>query len=126
MTFNEYQKQAGNFASYPTDALIEVDADEAHETTYFLNWLYPALALAEEAGEVSGKLAKFIRKNNYSVEAQNQLRSDVFKELGDVVWQLTALAGEFGFSMEDVARENITKLQDRKQRGVIVGEGDNR
>lgn len=45
MTINEYQEKAVSFAQYGGNAM------------------YPALGLAEEAGEVAGKVAKFIRKH---------------------------------------------------------------
>ena len=119
MNLEEYQKEAMKFAKY-------VYAD------------YPFLALGEEAGEVLGKLAKFGRKNSTSVDvsidrafrgelrAHRGLKNDLIKELGDLLWQLSACCNELGVSLEDVAKDNLSKLQDRSDRGVIVGEGDNR
>lgn len=48
------------------------------------------------------------------------------KELGDVLWYLTASARELGYSLQDVAEINAVKLLDRKNRGVIQGNGDTR
>jgi NTP pyrophosphatase (non-canonical NTP hydrolase) len=48
------------------------------------------------------------------------------KELGDVMWYVARLAHRYNLKLDDIASENITKLQDRKQRGVICGVGDNR
>ncbi len=48
------------------------------------------------------------------------------KELGDVLWYIAASAKELGFTLEQVAQLNLKKLADRKERGVIKSEGDNR
>lgn len=121
MTPNEYQKRASEFASYGN------------------NPMYPVLGLAEEAGEVCGKVAKFIRKNDginpfQSIDQFEHAKRDANvefisateKELGDVCWMVAALATELGLSLEGIMEKNIAKLIDRKNRGVIVGEGDNR
>lgn len=121
MTPSEYQKKASEFASYGD------------------NPMYPVLGLAEEAGEVCGKVAKFIRKNdgmnpfdaskNFAHskhEANAEFLDAIEKELGDVCWMIAALATELGFSLDRIMEKNIEKLTDRKERGVIVGEGDNR
>lgn len=122
---------------------------EAHKfATYGDNIMYPALGLSEEAGEVAGKIAKFIRKhggqspipdvdavirmiddgdlNSEFVEDMNKFKSDVEKELGDVMWMVAELCTVYGLDLEEVMENNIAKLDDRKSRGVIVGEGDNR
>lgn len=99
---------------------------------------YPLIALGEEVGEVMGKIAKFGRKNNMSVEqvinsianpqtsAVQELREQVSKELGDVLWQWAVLSDALGFKAFDVAALNLTKLQDRQARNVLNGEGDER
>lgn len=48
------------------------------------------------------------------------------KELGDVLWQVQAIASHFGWRLEEIAIENLLKLEDRAKRGVIGGSGDNR
>lgn len=48
------------------------------------------------------------------------------KELGDVLWQLAAVADDFGLSLGDIGRDNLDKLSDRASRGVLDGSGDNR
>ena len=54
------------------------------------------------------------------------LKQEMIKELGDVLWYLTALALELDVNLEDVAKSNVKKLTDRKTRGVLKGDGDNR
>ena len=53
-------------------------------------------------------------------------RRAIAKELGDVLWYVTALAGDLGYALEDIATMNIDKLRDRKDRDMIHGSGDER
>lgn len=108
MNLNEYQKRSEKFAAYQ-------GAPEHHGVN-----LYPFLALAEEAGEVCGKVAKALRKGG-PIDS-----GAVSMELGDVLWQVAACAGELGYTLSEIAALNLAKLGDRAARGVIVGEGDAR
>lgn len=127
-SFQEYQAFTESLAAYNESGQLYPAAGDPMP----MPWLYPALALAEEAGEVAGKVAKFVRKskdftdNTTADIAGVQLRIDVAKELGDVLYQLSETARQFGLTLEEVAYGNVMKLSDRKERGVIVGEGDNR
>ena len=51
---------------------------------------------------------------------------DIVKELGDVAFYLTALANYFGSDLTEVLNTNMNKLNDREERGVLQGSGDNR
>ena len=122
MTLNDYQQQA------MTTCLPESE-----------NFAYMMLNLVGEVGEIAGKVSKYIRKGQANFEG-NDLRlysqgddnaawdreSDLRKEAGDVLWQLAGLCTVMGWDLEDIARQNLWKLADRKQRGVIASEGDNR
>lgn len=103
MTFEEYGKAALSTAIYPQEQKI----------------IYPALGLAGEAGEVAEKIKKKIRDGAYFPQ-------DVAKEIGDVLWYCNALAHDIGYSLEEIAQMNLSKLASRKQRGVIKGSGDDR
>ena len=128
MTGNEYQEKAHAFVSGGADDMM-----------------YPLLGLAEEAGEVCGKVAKFIRKNHAwvlcdqsylktmrpslereALEKHVKLRRDISAELGDCMWMIAEAARRFGLSLDRVMARNLRKLEDRRARGVIVGEGDAR
>jgi NTP pyrophosphatase (non-canonical NTP hydrolase) len=87
---------------------------------------YPFLGLAEEAGEVAGKIAKSLRKFGDEAAFVNLDLDDMQKELGDVLWMVAACCDELGLDMEEVMRNNINKLSSRALRNVIDGEGDNR
>jgi len=86
--------------------------------------VYPTLGVGNEAGELQGKVKKVLRDNNgvYTPEAIE----GIIAELGDVLWYVAAVADDLDFSLNEVADYNIKKLQDRRNRGVIKGSGDNR
>lgn len=84
-------------------------------------------------GKKASKRAKHIRKRYYELTTENREAFDMFfvcegasKEVGDCLWMLAQLCTNLGWSMGDIMNDNICKLTDRQQRGVIVGEGDNR
>ena len=105
MQLNEYQDAAAEFAVYPSQEGL----------------FYTALALNEEAGEVAGKVAKWVRKGRGHLD-----KEAVAKELGDTLWQLARCAYECGYTLEDIALMNLDKLYARAAAGTIVGSGDNR
>ena len=78
------------------------------------------LGLVGEAGEVSEKVKKLFRdKSKFSDE-------EVLKELGDVLFYVTALSNIFGGNLKAVMEMNMTKLDDREQRSKLKGSEDNR
>lgn len=120
MKLNEYQKIANTFATK------DLPDDYA-----FTNG-------ASEMGETMGKFAKYQRKNAVSLigaiaeckhpssESGVELRYDVKKELGDELWQLQRKAAVCGFTLEELAVDNIEKLSGRLERDTICGSGDER
>lgn len=115
MEFKEYQEFTKTTAQYPTDITTD---------KYTIAWLYPVLGLAGEAGEIAEKFKKIIRDNDGYINAKNE--DLIEKELGDVLWYLSEICNRLGYSLEEVAKRNIEKLNSRKERGVIQGSGDNR
>ena len=109
MEFNEYQKKAGETAVYP-----KIDGK---------GFLYPAIGLAGETGEILEKIKKMFRDEGG--ELSDERRADIVKELGDVLWYVAMLAKELDEKLGDVAQKNIDKLQDRKKRDLVHGKGDN-
>ena len=99
---------------------------------------YPFTSLAEEAGEVLGKLNKFVRKHDVSMgvavcsarqghsPVDKELREGVIKELGDLQWQLAACCTELGITLEELQASNLSKLGGRAIRGTLEGSGDDR
>lgn len=93
MELNEYQQNAKLSAIYPKKMGIE----------------YTTLGLVGEAGEVANKIKKQIRDGVDS----DVTSEDIALELGDVLWYLALLADEYGFTLEEIASMNFTKVKQR-------------
>lgn len=115
MQFNDYQKQAITFSLIAKETELY-----AHSPSYIAK----VLGLVGEAGEVAEKYKKIIRDKQGIVSEAD--KTELIKELGDVLWYVAVLAEYLGVSLEDVADGNISKLTDRKGRGTQRGSGDNR
>jgi len=102
---DDYQKRAIKTAIYPTDYRM----------------VYPALGLAGESGEVCEKVKKYLRGDD-----SPNLRKDIEKELGDVLWYVANLASDLGLHLDNIATKNLDKLRDRERRDVLQGDGDER
>lgn len=86
--------------------------------------VYPTLGLANEVGEVAGKIKKIFRDRGGQISDAD--REALKQELGDVLWYFTQICTELGLSLEEVAASNLEKLFSRQARGVIRGDGDSR
>ena len=104
-TFDEYQQETMKTAVYDKDVAVT----------------YLALGLASEAGEVAGKVKKWVRGDTSYVDTD-----EIAKELGDVLWYVSQMAETFNLSLGDIAQANIDKLRSRMERDKIKGDGDNR
>lgn len=122
MTFNEYQAKASTTAMY-LNKIKELNPDLSENIQSILGLSYASLGLGE-AGEVQGKIKKIIRDAGGKITDDN--KKEISKELGDILWYISAMCGELGIEMDYVAEQNIEKLFSRKERGVITGNGDNR
>ena len=109
MDFDNYQKEARKTAIYPNKGQ---------------NFIYPTLGLVGESGEVAEKIKKILRDKNGYLDKKSKLA--IKKELGDVLWYLSNLCDELGFSLNDVAKKNLEKLNLRLTRDKISGSGDDR
>jgi len=103
MSLGQYQSAAAKTAMYKHNHKI----------------LYPALGLAGEAGEVANKVKKMLRDDNLD-------RNAIASEIGDVLWYAAMLSKDLNIELHDVAMKNLEKLYDRKERGTIQGNGDER
>lgn len=73
-----------------------------------------AAGLAEEAGEVLGS----VRKHLFQERPLD--RDAISRELGDVLWCLSTVAGSLGLSLGDVAHTNLDKLRQRYPEGFTT------
>ena len=93
------------------------------------------LNLVGEVGEFSSKVAKLIRKDEAFIDEsklyiKRNMPAEVVEALqdegGDMFWQLMGLFTVMGWDADAIAQRNLAKLRSRAERGVIVGNGDNR
>jgi len=104
LEINDYQTLTNRTAVYPEkDALV-----------------YTALGLASEAGEYAGKIKKYIRGDK---ELDHE---ELMAELGDVLWYVAQCAEAMSVPLNEVAHRNLVKLERRKNKGTLKGEGDTR
>lgn len=101
------------FNDYQADAMSVRLESATHD--------YAILGLVGEVGEIYSLLAK-AKRDGYKPDHDQNIK----KELGDVLWFLAAIAADNGFTLEELARSNINKLFDRRDRNVLQGSGDNR
>lgn len=101
LTLNEYQQEAAKTA-------LGLATTEP--------W-YCALGLCGEAGEVAEKVKKLLRDGKMDIQLLTY-------ELGDVLWYLAMCAKFFNITLEEVGRQNLLKLEQRKAKNAIHGEGD--
>lgn len=116
MELDQYQKYALETRQYPEEYKI----------------IYPALGMNGESGEVADKVKKVlrdtvvIRDSKGSVILPDNVREELAKEVGDVLWYVAIMADDLGYSLDEIASMNYKKLKSRKQRDAISGSGDNR
>lgn len=110
MTFDDYQKQALTTNLANKDQTLEL--------------LQQVLGLGDEAGEVQAIFKKWVRDQGSDITKLDVI--SIKKELGDILWYIAVVAHDVGLSFDDIASQNLQKLADRKNRGVLGGSGDNR
>ena len=127
MSFKEYQYHAAKTAVFKSNPSLKFFTNKNREDStqievYDAVPLYPFLGLAEEAGEVLGKVEKAARDGH----TYQQMKDGLVLELGDVLWYISAICGALNVSMEDVAKQNLDKLWARQANNTLHGSGDNR
>lgn len=110
MNINDYQKKCMTTAQFP-------NVGE--------NIIYPLIGLVGEAGELANKYKKHLR-GDYKLVIGGRDAHDLSKELGDVLWYVAVLADALGYTLEEIAKSNLEKLEKRQKQGTIKGSGDNR
>lgn len=102
MDFEEYSKKALKTKGNYNDKLDKI--------------INGAMGLNGEAGEVIDIIKKFMYQGH---------EFDVKKikdELGDVLWYVNLCADAIGYTLEDIAKTNINKLEKRYPQGYFRAE----
>ena len=113
MNFDEYQEKAKKY-----------DLFQATSDLRSVGFIEKVLGLAGEAGETADKIKKILRDKDGIVTDED--KTEITKELGDVLWYLSNIARYFNVQLSDVAQKNLDKLENRQQRNKLHGTGDNR
>lgn len=103
LNLNEYQSKAAGFA-------------------LAVSPLERVFGFMEEAGEVAGAF-KRMERGDYDLPT---FSAKLAGELGDVLWYLSQICTDNGWSLQDIAQDNLDKLESRKTRNLIIGSGSNR
>lgn len=96
MEFNEYQKRAKT-------------TDQRKNNNEELNRLIPLLGLIGEMGSVASEHKKRLRDG----QSYTTFTEKFTKELGDVLWYISTLAGDMNIPLEEVARTNLRWTEER-------------
>lgn len=143
MDFNDYQIATNRTNMYtkaiddllkPLKDLVVADAIDAdvYETEAekaflmvqdILNLAYVLLGYSGEVAELNNKFKKVIRGDKNMLD----FYQEALYEQGDALWYSAQLVNQIGiYTLDDVAKVNLNKLQDREDRKVLKGSGDYR
>lgn len=114
-SLDEYQRIATGTAIYPGQSTA-------------LGLAYVGLKMNGEAGEFAEHIGKAMRDDAFMETGvlTPERRALIIKELGDVLWYVSAGCRELGISLSEAATGNLVKLTDRQKRGTLRGSGDSR
>lgn len=112
-----------NIQDYSTQALSTLlgDHDIADMDATLISQVF---GLVGESGEVAEKFKKLIRDKKGQISDED--KAEILKELGDILWYVNSVAHLLGSSLDEVASKNLEKVLSRKDRGTMMGSGDNR
>ena len=99
-----------------------------YEGTYispkFANIVHLSLGLSGETGELCEKVKKAIRDKNCELSEKDYLL--IKKEMCDILFYWVALCDEFEMDIDGILELSLEKIQDRINRNVLQGSGDER
>lgn len=127
----EFTFAAWEDSDYATLDLYQTAAQEY--AIYPGGLVYPSMGLASEAGEVLSLVKKLARDEDMHLDIEYpdsllcpEKRAEIASEVGDCLYYLAMICTDIGYSLEEVADNNIQKLHSRWRRGKLSGSGDNR
>lgn len=130
--YERHFKQRSSLIDWYEGVLTETGLYPGGGTGNLIAVNYCCLGLGE-IGELQGKLKKIWRGDKGAYDLTTPIREafpeeteKLLEELGDALWYLTRLSNELGVSLAELMERNAAKVLDRKARGQIRGEGDNR
>ncbi len=94
-----------------------------------LGLVYCGLKLNGEAGELAEHIGKAMRDDalmGVGGHLSDERKHLVIKEIGDVLWYLSAICNELNITLEYAATTNLRKLAGRTERDKLQGSGDDR
>lgn len=130
-TPDQYQRIATKSAIYPGQGT-------------HLGVMYVALKMNGEAGELAEHVGKAFRDDGIIVAelgpsvdgfkagkmAMSPMSDErqllIIKEIGDLLWYLSAMCNEMGITLTDAMLTNLEKLHSRTKRNALRGSGDDR
>lgn len=130
LTLNQYQDQASitDIASPAIIKYVEAlnipDNNDRLKLMALLRLLYMSLGLTGEAGEIANKVKKIVRDADGDITLSSLIA--VGKEAGDCLWYLSKVSECVGYTLEEVAQNNLKTLQKRLETSTLNGNGDNR
>ena len=111
----EYQEAIKKY-----DIFDEKASDDLNDAAF----MSKVLGLAGETGEVCEKFKKILRDKKGVMSDED--RKEITKELGDVLWYVTTIGRYMKVGLDEITSANIEKLESRRRRGKLSGNGDNR
>lgn len=112
-----------------TDADKKEIAKELGDVCWFtaMHIKYPKSVSAENTFRACKNVnADDLKHVRQIFRSMSQLSCNSDLECMSMFYQISILGSIIGYTLDDIMQMNIDKLTDRKKRGVIKGEGDNR
>jgi NTP pyrophosphatase (non-canonical NTP hydrolase) len=114
-----------------SNAISQAEYDAFCDTTdhYALGFpgselAFYALGYAGESGEVANKIKKVYRDDKGTLTTAR--RDQIIKEMGGAYWYFSRICQSIGVTPNEIRQANYEELRSRKERGTILGDGDDR
>jgi NTP pyrophosphatase (non-canonical NTP hydrolase) len=104
MDLKDYQERARQTDQSTRQAGTPDDPRTPHR-----HEVIPLLGLVGEVGGLLGEYKKLLRDG----AIHRKFREEVAEELGDILWYVANVASKFDLSLDEVAEQNLAKVEDR-------------